>query len=150
MRRLSIATPCSPNSNLDLGTLRIFVAIVETGSFVSGGKSLGLTRSAAGKAMARLESHLGTRLLHRTTRIVSMTVDGERFYERCVQILQDLEEAESSIRQDFPQPKGTLRLTVTEAYGRIVVLPFLRKFLAEWPELDVEVSFTDRVVDLIK
>lgn len=150
MRRLSIATPSSPGSNLDLGTLRIFVAIVETGSFVSGGKALGLTRSAAGKAMARLEAHLGTRLLHRTTRTVSMTVDGERFYQRCVQILQDLEEAEADIRQDLPQPKGTLRISVTEAYGRIVVLPFLKSFLETWPELDLEVNLTDRVVDLVE
>lgn len=150
MRRPSIATPSSQSSNLDLGTLRIFVAIVETGSFVSGGKALGLTRSAAGKAMARLEAHLGTRLLHRTTRTVSMTVDGERFYQRCVQILQDLEEAEADIRQDLPQPKGTLRISVTEAYGRIVVLPFLKSFLETWPELDVEVNLTDRVVDLVE
>ncbi|MBL3827120.1 MULTISPECIES: LysR family transcriptional regulator [unclassified Marinobacter] len=150
MRRLSIATPSSPSSNLDLGTLRIFVAIVETGSFVSGGKSLGLTRSAAGKAMARLEAHLGTRLLHRTTRTVSLTVDGERFYQRCVQILQDLEEAEADIRQDLPQPTGTLRISVTEAYGRIVVLPFLKRFLETWSELDVEVNLTDRIVDLVE
>ncbi|QFS87148.1 LysR family transcriptional regulator [Marinobacter sp. THAF197a] len=150
MRRLSISTSSSPRSNLDLGTLRIFVAIVETGSFVAGGKALGLTRSAAGKAMARLEAHLGTRLLHRTTRNVSLTVDGERFYQRCVQILQDLEEAEADIRQDLPQPTGTLRISVTEAYGRIVVLPFLKSFLDTWPELDVEVSLTDRIVDLVE
>lgn len=150
MRRLSIATPSSPGSNLDLGTLRIFVAIVETGSFVSGGKALGLTRSAAGKAMARLEAHLGTRLLHRTTRTVSLTVDGERFYQRCVQILQDLEEAEADIRQDLPQPTGTLRISVTEAYGRILVLPFLKSFLETWSGLDVEVNLTDRIVDLVE
>lgn len=150
MRRLSIAAPSSASSNLDLGTLRIFVAIVETGSFVSGGKALGLTRSAAGKAMARLEAHLGTRLLYRTTRMVSMTVDGERFYQQCVQILQVLEEAEADIRQDLPQPKGTLRISVTEAYGRIVVLPFLKSFLETWSELDVEVNLSDRVVDLVE
>ncbi|WP_301117998.1 LysR family transcriptional regulator [Pusillimonas sp. (ex Stolz et al. 2005)] len=150
MKRLSITTPDRPGAGLDLGALRVFVAIVETGSFVSGGEALGLTRSAAGKAMARLEAHLGTRLLQRTTRTVSLTVDGERFYERCVQILQDLEEAESDIRQDLPQPKGTLRLSVTEAYGRIVVLPFLKQFLAAWPGLEVEVNLTDRVVDLVE
>nr|WP_240457778.1 substrate binding domain-containing protein [Halomonas socia] len=67
-----------------------------------------------------------------------------------MQILQDLAEAEASIRQDAPQPTGTLRLTVPEIYGRAVVLPFLSRFLDQWPALDVEVSFTDRIVDLIE
>ncbi len=137
-------------SDLDLGALRVFVAIAESGSFSAGGRARGLTRSAAGKAVARLEAHLGTRLFHRTTRRLSLTVDGQRLHERCVQILQDLAEAEASIRQDAPQPTGTLRLTVPEIYGRAVVLPFLSRFLDQWPALDVEVSFTDRIVDLIE
>lgn len=138
------------DSDLDLRALRVFVAIAESGSFIAGGKARGLTRSAAGKAVARLEAHLGTRLFHRTTRSLSLTVDGQGLYERSVQILQDLAEAEASIRQDTPQPTGTLRLTVPEIYGRAVVLPFLRGFLEQWPGLDVEVSFTDRIVDLVE
>ena len=138
------------DSAIELNTMRTFVAIVETGSFVAGGKSLGLTRSAAGKSLARLESYLGTRLLHRTTRSVSTTTDGQHFYTRCVQILADIREAEESVRQDNPHPKGTLRITVTAAFGRIVILPLLNEFLKKWPELDVEVSFTDRIVDLVE
>ncbi|RUO34864.1 LysR family transcriptional regulator [Aliidiomarina soli] len=144
----SLPTAHKQDSDLDLKALRIFVAIAESGSFIAGGKARGLTRSAAGKAVARLEAHLGTRLFHRTTRSLSLTVDGQRFYERSIQILQDLAEAESSIRQDSPQPSGTLRMTVSEIYGRAVILPFLNKFLEQWPELDVEISFTDRIVDV--
>lgn len=138
------------NSSIDLNTMRTFVAIADAGSFVAGGKLMGLTRSAAGKSLARLESHLGTRLLHRTTRTLSLTADGQYFYERCIQILTDLDEAESSIRQENFEPKGALRLTVTAAFGRIVVLPLLNEFLKQWPNLEVEISFTDRVVDLVE
>jgi DNA-binding transcriptional LysR family regulator len=135
---------------MELRTMRTFVAIVELGSFVAAAKALGLTRSAAGKALARLETHLGTRLLHRSTRTLSLTTDGQYFYERCVQILADIDEAESSVRQDNPEPKGTLRLTVTSAFGRIVILPLLNEFLTEWPELEIEISFTDRIIDLVE
>ncbi|WP_034943297.1 LysR family transcriptional regulator [Erwinia oleae] len=138
------------NGEIDLNTMRAFVAIAETGSIVAGGKAMGLTRSAAGKSLARLEAHLCTRLLHRTTRTVSLTADGHYFYERCVQILTDIHEAESSIRQDNAQPKGTLRITVTSAFGRIVILPLLNAFLQKWPDLDAEISFTDRLVDLVE
>ncbi|MBP2171229.1 DNA-binding transcriptional LysR family regulator [Erwinia toletana] len=138
------------SGGIELNTMRTFVAIAETGSIVAAGKALGLTRSAAGKSLARLEAHLATRLLHRTTRSVSLTADGQYFYERCIQILTDIHEAESSIRQDNPQPKGTLRLTVTSAFGRIAILPLLNDFLEKWPDLDVEISFTDRLVDLVE
>nr|WP_310616463.1 LysR family transcriptional regulator [Pantoea cypripedii] len=135
---------------MELRTMRTFVAIVEMGSFVAAAKALGLTRSAAGKALARLETHLGTRLLHRSTRTLSLTTDGQFFYERCVQILADIDEAESSVRQDNPEPKGTLRITVTSAFGRIVILPLLHEFLKKWPELEIEISFTDRIIDLVE
>ncbi|UTV99871.1 LysR family transcriptional regulator [Marinomonas rhizomae] len=136
--------------SIELNTMRTFVAIAEAGNFVLGGKKMGLTRSAAGKSLARLEAHLGTRLLHRTTRRVSLTSDGQYFYERCTQILSDIEDAEKSVRQDDMEPKGTLRLTVTAAFGRIVILPLLNKFLKQWPHLEVEISFTDRIVDLVE
>ncbi len=146
----SRSTAHKNDSELDLRALRTFVAIAESGSFIAGANTMGVTRSAAGKAVARLEAHLGTRLFHRTTRSLSLTIDGQGFYERASQILQDLAEAESSIRQDSPHPTGTLRLTVSEMYARAVVLPFLNEFLAQWPLLDVEVNVTDRIVDLVE
>ncbi|MEH2920101.1 LysR substrate-binding domain-containing protein [Samsonia erythrinae] len=138
------------NSDLDIGALRLFVAIAESGSFVAGGKARGLTRSAAGKALSRLENHLETRLFQRTTRRLSLTTEGHEFYHRCIQLLEDLEEAEASVRQNPLKPKGILRLTVSEGYGKMVILPFLRDFLAAMPEVSVEISFSDRVVDLIE
>lgn len=136
--------------NIDLSAIRIFVTTTNQGSFVAGAKKLGLTRSAVGKAVARLESYLGIRLLHRTTRKMSLTTDGQKFYESCVQILESLEEVEASIRQDKPTPKGILRLTLTQAFGRIVVLPLLKEFLETWPQLGAEISFSDRVVDIVE
>lgn len=142
--------PRLPLAGLDLGAIQAFVLVAEAGSFVGGAKALGMTRSAASKAVARLESHLGVRLLHRTTRSLSLTFDGQAFYERCVRILQDLDEAEESVRQDRLVPRGTLRLTVSEAYGRMVILPLLKQMLEEWPLLAVEVNFSDRLVDLVE
>lgn len=139
-----------PGGGVELNTMRTFVAIAETGSFIAGGKAIGLTRSAAGKSLARLEAHLGTRLLHRSTRSMSMTADGQYFYERCIQILADIDEAESYVRQDNLQPKGTLRLTVTSAFGRIIILPLLNEFVKKWPDLEIEINFTDRLVDLVE
>ncbi|UDJ83454.1 LysR family transcriptional regulator [Kosakonia oryzae] len=145
-----IASTKLAGSALDIGALRVFVAVAEAGSFVAGGKAMGLTRSAAGKALARLEAYLETRLFQRTTRRLSLTTEGHEFFNRCCRILEDLEEAEASIRQNSPLPKGILRLTVSEGYGKMVILPFIQAFLENSPGISIEVSFSDRVVDLIE
>ncbi|EKK4059071.1 LysR family transcriptional regulator [Cronobacter sakazakii] len=145
-----IASGNATGTGLDIHTLRIFVAVVEAGSFVAGGKAMGLTRSAAGKALARLEAYLETRLFQRTTRSLSLTAEGHAFYHRCCQILEDLADAESSIRQNPRLAKGILRLTVSEGYGKMIVLPFIREFLHRSPDVSIEVSFSDRVVDLVE
>ncbi|MDY0970996.1 LysR family transcriptional regulator [Siccibacter turicensis] len=147
-KKIAPVTPAG--SGLEIHALRIFVAVAEAGSFVSGGKAMGLTRSAAGKALARLEARLETRLFQRTTRRLSLTTEGQEFYHRCCQILDDLAEAESSIRQNTPLPKGILRLTVSEGYGKMRVLPFISEFLRGSPGVSIEVSFSDRVVDLVE
>lgn len=145
-----IASTKLAGSALDIGALRVFVAVAEAGSFVAGGKAMGLTRSAAGKALARLEAYLETRLFQRTTRRLSLTTEGHEFFNRCCRLLEDLEEAEASIRQNSPLPKGILRLTVSEGYGKMVILPFIQAFLENSPGISIEVSFSDRVVDLIE
>ncbi|MFP2903491.1 LysR family transcriptional regulator [Pyxidicoccus sp. 3LFB2] len=126
-----------------------FMAVVDAGSFVGGGRAIGLTRSAAGKALARLESRLGVRLLNRTTRHMSLTDEGRVFHEHCLQVLAALDEAEASVGQRTGTPRGVLRLTVPDAFGRLHVLPLLRDYLRAWPEVQVEVSFTDSVADVI-
>lgn len=132
----------------DFDEINAFVAVVRCGGFSAGAKELGLTRSAVGKAIARLEENLGTRLLNRTTRSVGTTIDGERFYGRCVQILADLKEAKDIARDATPEPRGVLRIALPNAYGRIRVLPILQQYLKDWPNLSIEMVFTKRMVDM--
>lgn len=133
----------------NLNDILLFVAIVDAGSFVGGGEAMGITRSAAGKAVGRLEERLGVRLLNRTTRTISLTEEGRIFYERGLQVIAAVENAESSVGQQGGRPKGVLRLTVPDAFGRLIILPLLKRYLDDWPDLQVEVSFSDRVADLI-
>lgn len=134
----------------DLGAIRAFIAVAEAGSFVYAARATGLTRSALGKALVRLEERLGTRLLQRTTRRVSLTAEGTEYLARTKQILSDLAEAEASVRQDRPVARGLLRLTLPDAYGRRRILPILKDFLQEWPDLSAAVNFTDRPAHLVE
>lgn len=134
----------------NLSEILVFMAVVDEGSFVAGGKAMGLSRSAAGKSVSRLEDRLGARLLNRTTRTLGLTDEGRLFYDRGAQILAAVDDAESSMAGRTGTPRGLLRLTVPDAYGRIVLLPVLRKYLDTWPDVRVEVSFTDRKADLIE
>lgn len=137
-----------PRTNLN--DILIFMAVVDAGSFVGGGQAMGLSRSAAGKAVIRLEDRLGARLLTRTTRSLSLTEEGRLFYERGLQILASVDEAEASVAGKSGTPRGVLRLTVPEAFGRLVVLPLLENYLRVWPDLQAEVSFTDRLADIVE
>ncbi|KYF50026.1 LysR family transcriptional regulator [Sorangium cellulosum] len=134
----------------NLNEILVFMAVVDEGSFIAGGQAMGLTRSAAGKAVNRLEDRLGVRLLNRTTRSLSLTDEGRVFYERGLQILAAVDDAEASVAGPSGTPRGLLRLTVPDAFGRLVVLPLLRRYLETWPEMKMEVSFTDRQADIIE
>lgn len=133
----------------NINDIATFVAVVRAGSFTSAAQQLGLTRSAVGKIVARLETRLQVRLLHRTPQSLGLTDDGAVFYARCTQILDDLEETESAMAVRSATPTGGLRISVPVALGRTQVLPVIESFLARWPEVTAEVSFTDRFVDLI-
>jgi DNA-binding transcriptional LysR family regulator len=135
-------------SNLD--EILVFIAVVEARSLSGGGQTIGLTRSAVGKTITRLEMRLGVRLLNRTTRKLSVTDDGRVFYEHCIRLASLLEETEASVGQKSAIPTGLLRLTVPEGFGRTHVLPLLHRYMEEWPELKVEVSFSDRVADIVE
>ncbi|CAK08632.1 LysR family transcriptional regulator [Rhizobium leguminosarum] len=137
-----------PRTNLN--DILIFMAVVDAGSFIAGGQAIGLSRSAAGKAVIRLEDRLGARLLNRTTRTLSLTDEGRMFYERGLQILVSVDEAEASVVGQNSTPRGVLRLAVPDAFGRLVVLPLLEKYLQAWPDIQVEVSFTDRPADIVE
>jgi DNA-binding transcriptional LysR family regulator len=129
--------------------INVFVHVAETKSFTIAAEQVGLSRSAVGKSVTRLEDRLGVRLLQRTTRSVSLTSEGTAFNERCVRILADLDEAEHAMLSHSQAPRGVLRLELPVSFGRLHVLPIVSQFMDKWPELIVTVSLSDRFVDLI-
>lgn len=133
-----------------LGDISAFVAAVRAGSFTAAASTLGLTRSAVGKGVARLEAQLGARLLHRTTRKLSLTDEGRVAYERWRQILEDLDEVEAAMAARRDEPTGTLRLTAPLSFGQRHVLPVLTALMKQWPGLRADVRFTDRLIDLVE
>lgn len=128
--------------------MRLFVRIVERRSFTQAAADLDLPRSTATEAVQQLEARLGVRLLQRTTRQVSPTLDGEAYYQRCLRLLDELEEAEGAFRQRTPT--GLLRVDVQGALARRFVLPGLPDFLAAYPELRIQMTEGDRLVDLVR
>lgn len=135
---------------LDLKALAIFVRVAERKSFVRSARELGMTQSGVSNAISRLEQQLGVLLLARTTRSVNLTEDGGAFYERCRQILADLEQAEQVLTQAGGKVTGRLHVDMPVSFGRIKVVPLLGGFRAQYPELQLVVSFTDRYVDLVE
>ena len=126
----------------------VFTRIVELGGFAKAADSLQMPRASVTVLIKQLEAHLGVQLLHRTTRQVSPTLDGVAYYQRCVLLLADLEEAEGLFKSS--QPKGTLRVEMPAAVGRLVVLPALPEFTDRYPQIELEVGLNDRPVDLIR
>jgi DNA-binding transcriptional LysR family regulator len=133
----------------NLSGIVAFVHTAEASSFVGASQRLGLSASAVGKSVARLEQHLGVRLLQRSTRRVSLTEDGEPFYERCRQILDALSEAESMMLQANATPRGRLRVSLP-TIGYRFLLPILPEFAERYPQIDLELDFNDRLVDVIE
>ena len=129
--------------------IHAFVHVAEAKSFTAAAERIGLSRSAVGKSVLRLEDRLGVRLLQRTTRSVSLTGEGAVFLERCIHILADLDEAEMSMLSHSQAPRGRLRLELPVSFGRLHVLPIVNQFMSKWPEISVNISFNDRFVDLI-
>lgn len=132
-----------------LNEIVIFMAVADSGSFARGGRAMGLTGSAASKAVARLEARLGVRLLHRNSRAVSLTSEGERFRESGRNILAAIDQAEASIALSDGKPRGLLRLSVPDAFGRRVIMPLVSEYLETWPEVRIDIDFSDRPVDLV-
>lgn len=128
--------------------MRVFTRIVELGGFTKAADSLQLPRASVTVLIKQLEAHLGVQLLHRTTRQVSPTLDGAAYYQRCVNLLDDLEDAEGLFRGS--QPKGTLRVEMPASVGRLVVLPALPEFTDRYPQIELEIGLNDRPVDLIR
>jgi DNA-binding transcriptional LysR family regulator len=133
-----------------LAAMRVFTQVVESGSFAKAAARLDLSTSATSRQVAELESHLRTRLLNRTTRRVSLTESGRAYYERAVQLLADLEEAEQEALRAAVVPRGTIKLTTSVNFGVRHVAPAIAAFLAQHAEVGFDVSLSDRMVDLVE
>lgn len=133
-----------------LETLQLFTRIVETGSFSRAADMLDIPRATATHAIKQLEARLSTRLLERTTRQVRPTLDGQAYYERCVQVLNDLEDAEASLRHVAANPRGVLRIDMHGTHATRIVLPQIDDFRSRFPSIDLVVSSGDRLVDLVR
>ncbi|WP_062794344.1 LysR family transcriptional regulator [Cupriavidus metallidurans] len=131
-----------------IDAMRVFTRIVERRSFTAAAKDLDLPRSSVTDAVKQLESRLGVRLLQRTTRHVSPTLDGEAYFQRCLRLLADFEEAEAAFAGT--SPKGVLRVDVQGQLARRFLFPALPAFLAQHPGITLQLSEGDRLVDLVR
>jgi DNA-binding transcriptional LysR family regulator len=132
-----------------LEAMGIFVRVAELASFTKAASSLGMPKASISTAVQQLETLLATRLLQRTTRSVQMTQDGLVFYERCKDLLADMDELEGLFQQGASQLSGRLRVDMPSSVARNLVVPRLPEFLALHPKIQVELSCTDRLVDVI-
>lgn len=138
-----------PMSSVEsLSGLNAFVKAAQLGSFVAAAERLGVSASAIGKSIARLERNLGISLFNRSTRSLSMTEEGQLFFERSQRIVMELEEAEQELSRLMAAPRGRLRLSFP-AIGYRLLLPLLPGFTARYPEIELDLDFNDRLVDVI-
>jgi LysR family transcriptional regulator for bpeEF and oprC len=133
-----------------LQAMNVFTKVVETSSFSRAAGVLDLPRASVTVIIQQLEAHLRVRLLQRTTRRLNLTPDGAAYYERCVRILADIEETESSLENAGKAPRGKLRVDMPGALGRITVMSRIHEFHTRYPGIDLMLGFGDRPVDLIE
>ncbi|MBD3649093.1 MAG: LysR family transcriptional regulator, partial [Pseudomonadales bacterium] len=133
-----------------LTSMKMFVRVVETGSFSAVAREMNSTQPTISKNIAELESWLGAKLLNRSTRSLRLTETGTDYYERCVAILQDVEDAEQMVGELQTQPRGIVRVSTMVAFGRLHILPRLGPFFDDFPEIRIDARLNDRVVDLVE
>ncbi len=130
--------------------MQVFVRVVEHGAFIRAADVLGVSRSTVTYAVAQLEKRLGVRLLNRTTRKLSVTDEGRSYYASCVHILGEVEESEDDLSGVQLQPRGRLRVSVPQSFLNTIFYPGLSAFMRRYSELEVEVVFTDRAVNMVE
>lgn len=128
---------------------RMFAAVMELGSFTAAADKLGTTSGQASKLVSRLESALGVRLLNRTTRAVSPTEAGQAYFDRLRPLLDEFDSLDAAVRDVTQAPRGRLRLTAPLTFGGLELSPILNDFARQWPEIELDVSFADRLVNLV-
>ncbi|XYJ08647.1 LysR family transcriptional regulator [Telluria sp. B2] len=130
--------------------MKVFAAVVEAGSFTAGADVLGMSKAAVSRYVAELEERLGVRLLHRTTRRLSPTSEGEIFHARCRELLGNLDEAEAEISSRVGEATGLLKLNVPVTFGVMHLAPLWPAFMARHPRLALDITLSDRVADLVE
>jgi len=133
-----------------LDAMQIFVRVAELASYTRAAESLGMPKASMSTAVQQLESEFGTQLLHRTTRKVQMTLDGRACYERCKDLLADMDELRSMFQQGPQALRGRLRVDMPTGLARMPIIPQLTEFMRQHPKLEIELSCTDRKVDLVR
>jgi DNA-binding transcriptional LysR family regulator len=133
-----------------LQAMTTFVAVVDSGGFASAARKLNLSPPVVTRAVAELEERLGLRLLTRTTRVVRVTDAGARFAEDCRRILAEIDEAETAATGTHASPRGTLTLTAPVLFGQLYVTPILVRYLQQFPEVDAQCLFLDRIVNVVE
>ncbi|ONU57021.1 putative multidrug efflux transcriptional regulator CeoR [Burkholderia cenocepacia] len=133
-----------------LQAMQVFTRVVDTSSFTKAAETLSLPRASVTTIIQNLEAFLGVRLMHRTTRRLSLTPDGAAYYERCVRILADVEETEASFQANNRKPHGKLRIDMPGSIGRLLVIPSLCEFHTRYPDIDLQLGLSDRPVDLLQ
>jgi LysR family transcriptional regulator for bpeEF and oprC len=132
-----------------LVAMRVFARVAERGSFAQAADELDISRAAASAHVAALEKHLGARLLNRTTRRVSLTTEGTDYLRRARRILDEVQDAEETIRGSRSKPQGRLRVDVPVAFGRYLLLPALPEFTRRYPGIELDLRLNDRIVDMV-
>lgn len=130
--------------------MRVFAAVVDAGSFVGASDTLAMSKAAVSRHVAELESRLGVRLLHRTTRKLSLTPEGEVFHGRCRELLGGVDEAEAEVTSRTGEASGLLRLNVPVSFGLLHLAPLWVEFMALHPKVTLDVTLADRVVDIVE
>jgi DNA-binding transcriptional LysR family regulator len=132
----------------NLNSLALFVRAAQCESFTIAGRALGISSSAVGKSISRLEERLGVRLFHRTTRQISLTHEGAQFFARCRDIMRDLEDAEAELSNSAGEPRGRVRVSFPAVGYRLIAhaLPAFRRL---YPRIELDLDFSDRIVDLV-
>ncbi len=128
---------------------RLFVAVLETGSFAAAARQIGISAGQASKLVTRLEAELGIRLLNRTTRALSPTEAGQAYFDRIRQILDDLDTLDAQMKDQAATPRGRLRLTAPLTFGTLRLVPALNEFARLYPQIELDVSFNDRMFNLV-
>lgn len=133
-----------------LFAMRMFIAVVEGGSFSSAARTLNVSTSVVSRAIAELERHLHANLLQRTPRSVKLTERGKFYYDRCCKLISDLDETDALVSDLDQAPRGFLRINLPPTFGKRYIAPHIPKFCAQFPEVELEVGFSNRHLDLIQ